>query len=172
MYGQMVYKPMLELVEVLRARGFATFIVSGGGVEFVRAVSQQLYGVAPEGVVGSAVTYELRQLNGKPVLLRTASLLGRPNEGPEKISGIQSHLGRRPIFAAGNSAGDSDMLNYALAADGPALALLVDHDDAEREYAYASEAGSFATTENIVDVAKRSGWTIASMKTDWATVFP
>ena len=170
-YSQMIYTPMLELMQALRSRGFATFIVSGGGVEFVRAISRELYGVSPEGVVGSAVTYELQEEKGRSVLLRTATLLGGPNEGAEKVSNIQHHLGRRPIFAAGNSAGDSEMLDYALASEGPSLALFVDHDDGAREYAYVSEAGSFATAERILDIGRRSDWTIASMKDDWKIIF-
>jgi phosphoserine phosphatase len=170
-YAQMIYKPMLELLDALRVNGFSTFIVSGGGVEFVRAVGFELYGVPPEGIVGSAVTYELKQEGGRPRLLRTGRLLGEANEGAAKVSAIQGHLGRRPIFAAGNSAGDTEMLDYAVACDGPSLALLVEHDDADREYAYASEAGTFAATESIVETAKRSGWMVASMKSDWSSVF-
>jgi hypothetical protein len=142
-------------------------------MEFVRAIARELYGVDPEGVVGTGVTYELRRTAGGPVLLRTAKLLGEANEGPAKIENIQYHLGRRPIFAAGNSAGDQDMLEYvASGVDTPTLSLLVDHDDGEREYAYASEAGTFKAKESIVDVARRSGWCVVSMKNDWTSVFP
>ena len=171
-YSRMVYQPMLELLAALRAHGFATFVVSGGGVEFVRAVSLGLYGVAPEGVVGTAVTYEYQRRDDHPVLLRTARLLGDPNEGPTKVSNIQYQLGRRPVFAAGNSGGDREMLEYATAAEGPSLALLVNHDDAEREYAYESKAATFAEAEPILSVADRLGWTVVSMARDWARVFP
>jgi phosphoserine phosphatase len=170
-YTGMVYQPMLELLDALRAHGFAAFIVTGGGTEFVRAISRQLYRVDPEGVVGTAVTYELQRRDGRPVLVRTTELDGDPNEGPAKISNIQRHLGRRPIFAAGNSAGDRDMLEYVTAAEGPSLALLVDHDDAEREYAYASKPASFTEDEPIRQVARRLDWTVASIARDWTQVF-
>jgi hypothetical protein len=162
---------MLELLEALRTAGFATFIVSGGGVEFVRAVSQDLYGVPPEGVIGTGVTYEYARADGVPSLRRTGQLLGSPNEGPEKVSNIQYGLGRRPIFAAGNSAGDKEMLEYAVAGGEPSLALLVDHDDAEREFAYESVAGTFESNERITDVGRRRGWVVASIKNDWTNVF-
>ena len=170
-YGGAVYQPMLELLEALRARGFATFIVTGGGTEFVRAVSQQLYGVAPEGVVGTLIEYEYQTLDGAPALRRTGKVAGVANEGPAKVLHIQHHLGRRPVFAAGNSAGDREMIEWARAAPGPSLGLLVNHDDAEREFAYDSVAGTFETTERVVDVGRRQGWTVVSMREDWATIF-
>jgi phosphoserine phosphatase len=169
-YAQTIYEPMLELLDLLRARSFSTFIVSGGGTEFVRAISRQLYGIDPEGVVGSLVAYHFLRRDGAPALVRTVGLQGEANEGPAKVEHIQAYLGRRPILAAGNSAGDAEMLEYAAASD-PGLALLVDHDDSEREYAYASEAGTFAATELITGTAKRLGWTVASMKADWSQVF-
>jgi phosphoserine phosphatase len=171
-YARLVYQPMLELLEALRAHGFATFVVSGGGVEFVRSVSLGLYAIAPEGVVGTAVTYELQRRDGKPVLVRTAQVLGGANEGPTKVANIQYHLGRGPIFAAGNSGGDREMLEYATAVQGPSLALLVDHDDAEREYAYVGKAATFTESESIGAVAKRLGWVVVSMARDWARIFP
>ncbi len=171
-YDRTVYEPMIELLTAIRSRGFATFVVTGGGTEFVRAVSRQLYGVDPEGVVGTLITYELVRRGGEPVLIRTGRPSGDANEGPAKIANIQHHLGRRPILAAGNSAGDRDMLEYATAVDGPSLALLVDHDDSEREYSYASEAGTFVSAEPIRDVAQRLGWSVVSMRSDWAQVFP
>ncbi len=170
-FGRAIYRPMLELAEALRAHGFAVAIVSGGGTEFVRAVSRELYGVEPEAVVGSFVGYEYRTGAAGPELVRTATLDGDANEGVAKVLSIQQHLGRRPAFAAGNSAGDRDMLDWAHAAPGPSLALLVDHDDAEREFAYESVAGTFESDERIVDVARSSGWTVASMATDWERVF-
>jgi phosphoserine phosphatase len=170
-YGEAVYQPMLELLEALRAHGFATFIVSGGGTEFVRAVSQQLYGVPPEGVVGTLIEYEYLTVDGAPALRRTGSVSGDANEGPAKVVNIQHHLGRRPVFAAGNSAGDREMIEWALATSGPSLGILIDHDDAEREFAYDSVAGTFDSTERIVDVGRREGWTVVSMRRDWATIF-
>jgi phosphoserine phosphatase len=171
-YGQMVYAPMLELIDELRARAFDVSIVTGGGTEFVRAVSQRLYGVAPVSVVGSQVGYSLVREGGRPVLRRTTELFGELNEGEAKISNIQRQLGRRPIVAGGNSPGDNEMLEYASAYDGPSLALVVDHDDAEREYAYESVAGSFAAAETATATARRFRWTVVSMANDWATVFP
>ena len=167
-----VYQPMLELLDALRAHGFATFIVSGGGTEFVRAISSSLYGIAPEGVVGTLIGYEFRNEGGAPSLVRTASLTGEANEGAAKVVHIQQHLGRRPVFAAGNSVGDREMIEWATAASGPTLGLLVDHDDAEREFAYVSVAGTFESDENIVDIAQREGWAVASIRNDWAQVFP
>jgi phosphoserine phosphatase len=170
-YSQMRYRPMLELIGELRARHFSVYVVSGSGTEFVRAVSEPFYGVGPAGVVGSQVGYELVHDKGRPSLRRTREIVGDPNEGPAKIENIQRLLGRRPILAAGNSAGDSEMLEYAQAFDGPSLALLVDHDDAEREYAYQSVAGTFASSEPITTTARRRGWTVVSIRDDWSTVF-
>lgn len=168
-----VYQPMLELIDELRRREFTVAIVSGGGVEFVRSVSQELYGVPPELVVGTQPAYEFgRDATGRPRLTRAPGLGGTPNEGPAKIAAIQSQLGRRPVLAAGNSAGDREMLEWACGGGEPCLAILVDHDDADREYRYASQAATFAETEGILDVAARSGWTTVSMARDWRRIFP
>ncbi|MFD6444703.1 haloacid dehalogenase-like hydrolase [Promicromonospora sp. NPDC060204] len=167
------YGPMLELLDALRALDFTVGVVTGGGTEFVRSVSQELYGVPPERVVGTMIAYELGQdANGRPELRRTARVLGDVNEGAAKVTNIQAQLGRAPVLAAGNSAGDHELLEWAAAADGPHLSLLVDHDDPEREFAYASQAQSFETTEPITATADRLGWTTVSMKDDWAVVFP
>ena len=155
--SQTRYRPMLELIAELRARHFSVYLVTGSGTEFIRAISDELFGVKPEGVVGSQVGYELDRSGGTTRLLRTKELVGDPNEGPAKISNIQRLLGRRPILAAGNSAGDAEMLEYAQAFDGPSLALLVDHDDAEREYEYQSVAGTFASAEPITATARKDG---------------
>ena len=167
------YQPMLELKDELEARGFDFYIVSAGGAEFVRVIGEDFYGVKPEGVVGSQIDYEFtRDHAGKAQLVRRNSLVASgPNEGAGKPPNIQRILGRRPSVAGGNSAGDAEMLEYAMAYDGPSLALLVDHDDAEREYAYESVAGTFAAEESITETAARLGWTVASIKNDWATVF-
>ena len=170
-YSAMVYRPMLELIDELRARSFDVSVVTGGGTEFVRVVSERLYGVAPVSVVGSQVGYSLLREAGRPVLRRTTELFGELNEGEAKISNIQRQLGRRPVVAGGNSPGDNEMLEYASAYDGPSLALVVDHDDAEREYAYESVAGSFAADESATATADRLGWTVVSMANDWAAVF-
>lgn len=169
-YGELVYRPMLELLDALRTAEVTPFIVTGGGTEFVRAVSQELYGIPPWHVVGTTVTYRVEDADGVPVLRRTADVLGRPDEGDVKVSNIRLHLGTRPILAAGNSAGDARMLDYALGTDGDGLALLIDHDDADREYAYASVAGTF-DAEPVLETAARRQWTVASMREDWATVF-
>jgi len=171
-FGRAVYQPMLELLDALRVQRFATFIVSGGGTEFVRAISEQLYGVAPEGVVGTLIEYEYVTRDGAPALRRTGRISGDANEGPAKVLNIQQHLGRRPVFAAGNSAGDRDMIEWAIAVPGPSLGILIDHDDDKREFAYESVAATFATTEHIVDVGRREGWTVVSMRDDWTTIFP
>ncbi len=170
-YSDGTYRPMLELLEALRSRGFANFIVTGGGTEFVRAVSEQLYGVAPEGVVGTLIGYEYVTIDGAPALVRSNQLTGEANEGHAKVVNIQQHLGRRPVLAAGNSAGDREMIEWAAASNGPSLGLLIDHDDADREVAYESVAGSFESTERIVDIGRREGWIVVSMRDDWSTVF-
>ena len=172
-YIETRYQPMLELLDELRAHDFDVFIVTGGGAEFVRAISREFYDVSPDAVVGSLVGYEItRDAEGRPRLLRTTELFGEVNEGAPKVSNIQLQLGRRPILAAGNSPGDAEMLEYALAAEGPTMALLVNHDDAEREYAYEGRAGSFETDGSFEETARGLGITVVSMRDDWATVFP
>ncbi|MGI9666939.1 MAG: HAD family hydrolase [Acidimicrobiia bacterium] len=172
-YRQTRYQPMLELMDELRNHGFDFYIVSAGGAEFVRVIGEDFYGVKPEGVVGSQIDYEFtRDHGGRAQLVRTNALVaGGPNEGPMKPPNIQRILGRHPCVAGGNSAGDAEMLEYAKAYDGPSLALLVNHDDGDREYAYESVAGTFAANEPITDTAIRLGWTVISMKHDWSTVF-
>jgi phosphoserine phosphatase len=170
-FSQTRYQPMLELIDELRSRSFSVFIVSGGGTEFVRAIAPAFYGVSAEGVVGSQVGYRFVREGGTPRLERTADVYGSVNEGPEKVSAIQRVLGRRPILAGGNSAGDKEMLEYAAASEGPSLALLVNHDDAEREYAAASEAGTFTADESVLDTAARLDWTVASIRDDWSSVY-
>jgi phosphoserine phosphatase len=169
----MTYQPMLELIAELRRRDFTVGIVTGGGTEFVRAISDDLYGVPAELVVGTLIGYDVsRDGQGPPVIRRTSGLLGVANEGSAKVANIQTQLGRRPILAAGNSGGDREMLEWAQAAGSPSLALLIDHDDAEREFCYVSTAGTFAETEPITDVGARLGWTIVSMARAWDVVFP
>lgn len=166
------YLPMLELLDALRDRDFSIGVVTGGGTEFVRAVSQELYGVPPERVVGTMIAYEPAEDDAeRPALRRTTRVLGDVNEGAAKVTNIQTQLGRPPVLAAGNSAGDTELLQWAAAADGPHLSLLVDHDDPDREFAYASEAQTFAATEPITTTAERLGWTTVSMRRDWETVF-
>ncbi len=162
---------MLELLALLRERGFLVFVVTGGGVEFVRAAAEELYGVPPENVVGSAVQLAFERRNGRVVLVRQAAARGAVNEGPPKAIAIQEHVGRRPILAAGNSAGDTEMLEYAETGDRPALCLVVQHDDAEREHVYAGTAMTNPKAEPVEQTALRRGWTVVSMRDDWARVF-
>ncbi len=171
-YTKAVYQPMLELLAELRALQFSVVIVSGGGTEFVRSISEQLYGVGTEAVIGTLVGYEYRVDDGGPTLVRTGTVHGDANEGAAKVVNIQQLVGRRPTVAAGNSAGDREMIDWTMAGGGPSLGLLIDHDDAEREMAYESVAGTFDSNENIVEIGRRSGWTVVSMRDDWARVWP
>ena len=171
-YDAMLYQPMLELMAALDDRGFTNCIVTGGGTEFVRAISEQVYGVAQERVVGTLVTYDFQRHNGRVVLVRTTGVRGAANEGAAKVDNIQVALGRRPTVAGGNSPGDAEMLEYTSTAEGPSLSLLVNHDDAAREYAYESEAGTFMADESVTETASRLGWTQISMRDDWSTIFP
>ncbi len=167
----LVYRPMLELIAALRGQGFTIAVVTGGGTDFVRALSQELYGVPPELVVGTSLEHRVVRLpDGRPELRRSSELVaGTANEGEAKVAAIWAHLGRRPLLAAGNSAGDGVMLEWAAARPG-GLALLVDHDDGDREVAYASESGTLEETEPVTTTAARLGWTVVSMARDWATV--
>jgi len=169
----LVYEPMLELLDELRALDFTIGVVTGGGTEFVRRVTPRLYGVPAERVVGTLIGYEFdRDDGGRPRLRRTTSQMGAANEGATKVGQIQSQLGRAPIVAGGNSGGDREMLEWAQAGSHPGLAILIDHDDADREYAYESRAATFAEDEKITDVGARLGWVVVSMQRDWETVFP
>jgi hypothetical protein len=172
-FAALRYQPMLELLGELRRAEFDVFLVTGGGTEFVRAIGDEFYGVAPDRVLGTHASYDfVRDAHGRAGLIRNADLSAADaNEGAAKVVNIQRAIGRRPIFAAGNSPGDAEMLDYTVAADGPTLALLVDHDDPEREYGYESVAATFETTGSFLDTAVAHGWTVASMRNDWATVF-
>jgi len=166
----MVYQPMLELLAYLRANGFKTFIVSGGGVEFMRPWTERVYGIPPEQVVGSAGKLKLDTRDGKPVLVKLPAIdFIDDKEG--KPVGIQSRIGRRPIAAFGNSDGDLQMLQWAMAGEGARFALFVHHDDAQREYAY-DRADKLQQFNKGWDEAIAKGWTVVSMKEDWNTVFP
>ncbi|MCP5532589.1 MAG: haloacid dehalogenase-like hydrolase [Akkermansiaceae bacterium] len=169
-YDKMVFQPMLELLAYLRAEGFKTFIVSGGGIDFLRVFAEDTYGIPPEQVVGSSIgaKYELR--DGKPVLVKIPdSLFIDDKEG--KPVGIHQHIGRRPIFAAGNSDGDFQMLEWTTAGEGPRFGLLVHHTDAEREFAYDRDSHVGKLSRGL-DEGPDRGWTIASMKRDWKTIYP
>lgn len=170
-YASVVYQPMLELLQTLRARGFTPFVVTGGGTEFVRAVSRRLYGIPPERVVGTLIGYELSTGEHGPVLRRTGELFGALNEGPAKIETIQRFIGRRPILAVGNTAGDADMLAYTSAGPGPSLGVVITHDDDVREFAYGGAAASFEAAVPFEQQVQEAGWLAVSMRTDWSTVF-
>ena len=169
-YTEMVYQPMLELLAYLRANGFKTFIVSGGGVEFMRPWVERVYGIPPEQVIGSGIrtTYEVR--NNVPVLLRLSELEFVDDKAGKPV-GIHRHIGRRPIAAFGNSDGDYQMLEWTSAGDGARLAMLVHHDDGDREVAYDRQS-PFGRLSRGLDDASARGWVVASMKRDWKAVFP
>jgi phosphoglycolate phosphatase-like HAD superfamily hydrolase len=175
-YTELAYKPMVELLAYLRARGFKTYIVTGSGQDFVRAYAQEVYGVPPEQVVGSAsaASYGYDTI-GRPVLTKQARVL-LEDDGPGKPEGIHLMIGRRPVAAFGNAAGDRQMLEYTKAGDGARLALLVLHDDPLREYAYGPAAGFpdtrvGAMPQALYDQARRQGWIVVSMKAEWKHVF-
>jgi hypothetical protein len=169
-YTEMVYQPMLELLDYLRANGFKTFIVSGGGIEFMRPWTEKVYGIPPEQVVGSSIKTSFEMRDGKPVLVRLPEVdfiddkVGKP-------VGINSHIGRRPIAAFGNSDGDLQMLQWTAAGDGARFCLIVHHTDAEREWAYDRES-QIGRLDKALDEGTTRGWTIVDMKRDWSRVFP
>ena len=169
-YTQLVYQPMLEVLTLLRAQGFTNFIVSGGGVELVRAFSGEVYGIPPHQVVGSTFALRPGEQDGRVTLTREPRV-DFVDDGPGKPVGIARHIGRRPIAAFGNSDGDLQMLRYATEGPGRRLGVIVRHDDAEREYAYDrdSHVGRLA---RALDEAPRRGWGVVSMRRDWARVFP
>jgi phosphoserine phosphatase len=168
-----IYQPMLELLDELRAHDFTVGIVTGGGTEFVRQVSTRWYGVEPGMVVGTLIGYQFdRDDDGHPVVRRTVAQTGSANEGGAKVEHIQSQIGRPPILAVGNSGGDREMLEWAQASRHGGLAVLVNHDDADREFAYEGTAATFQDAEPITAVADRLGWVTVSMRDDWSTVFP
>jgi hypothetical protein len=169
-YTECVYQPMLELLAYLRASGFKTFIVSGGGIEFMRPWTGKVYGIPPEQVVGSSIKtkYELR--DDGPVLVRQPGI-DFIDDGPGKPVGIQEHIGRRPILAFGNSDGDEEMLEWTTIGHTPGLGLLVHHTDAEREAAYDRQS-HFGKLDKALDEAPSRGWVVVDMKADWKRVFP
>ena len=171
LYTELVYQPMLELLNFVRANGFKTFIVSGGGVEFMRVFTNRLYGIPPEQIVGSSgvVRYQLRP-GGTPVLLKE-SKVEFVDDGPGKPAGINRFIGQRPIFAFGNSDGDQQMLEWTAAGSGARFMGLVHHTDAEREWAYDRKS-YVGRLDKALDEANARGWTVTSMKTDWKRIFP
>ncbi len=175
-YTELTYQPMQEVLKYLRANGYKTYIVTGGGQDFVRVYSEQAYGIPPEQVVGTVggTKYGYNK-DDQPILTKEAKMLFNDNDAG-KPEGIHLMIGRRPVAAFGNSTGDRQMLEYTKAGDGPRLAMLVLHDDAGREYAYGpaeglpnSKVGTF--TQALYDEAMKNGWTVISMKKDWKRVF-
>jgi len=164
-YKKMVFVPMVELMDFLRGNGFRVFIVSGGGMDFVRLISEEIYGVLRENVVGANLKLSLEYRDGVPELVRQAGIVEPYCDGPGKPINIQLHVGRPPILACGNTNGDVPMMEFVAASGKPYLNLLVEHDDDEREY------DSDASAENAQKTAKERGWTIMSMKEDFKMVF-
>jgi hypothetical protein len=169
-YTEMVYQPMVELLTYLRANGFKTFIVSGGGIEFMRPWTEKVYGIPPEHVVGSSIKTKYEMGSGKPVLLRLPEI-NFIDDKTGKPVGINEHIGRRPVAAFGNSNGDQQMLEWTQAGSGARLMMLVHHDDAIREYAYGAESKIGTFSDALMAEAKKNGWTVISMKKDWKRIF-
>lgn len=169
-YTAMVYKPMLELLDYLRDNDFKVFIVSGGGIDFLRVFAEEVYGVPPEQVVGSSLEakYEIR--NGLPVIVKQAEVDFIDDKAGKPV-GIHRYIGRRPILAVGNSDGDFEMLEWTSAGEGPSLAMIVHHDDAEREWAYDRESHIGRLVRGL-DEGPQRGWKIISMKNDWNLIYP
>jgi phosphoglycolate phosphatase-like HAD superfamily hydrolase len=174
-YTEAVYQPMLEVLDYLRESGFRTYIVTGGGQEFVRVFSEEVYGVPVEQVVGSSIVTKYEEQGGRPVLMREPKIFFIDDHAGKAV-GINLFIGKRPYAAFGNSGGDREMLEWTGAGDGARLKMLVLHDDAEREYAYGpanglpdSKVGTFS--QALMDEAKQKGWVVISMKTDWKTIF-
>jgi phosphoglycolate phosphatase-like HAD superfamily hydrolase len=169
LYTEMVFQPMLEVLGYLRDNGFKTFIVSGGGIEFMRPWAERVYGIPPEQVVGSSIKTKYEVRDSKPEIVRLPEL-NFIDDKEGKPVGIQMHIGRRPIAAFGNSDGDFQMLEWTTSGDGPRFGLIVHHDDAEREWAYDRESHIGQLDRGLNEAASR-GWTVVSMKDDWNTIY-
>lgn len=169
-YTDMVYQPMLELLGYLRSNGFKTYIVSGGGIEFMRPWAERVYGIPPEQVIGSSIKTKLEVRYGEPVLVRLPEINFIDDKAGKPV-GINQHIGRRPIAAFGNSDGDLQMLQWVAAGSGERFCLYVHHTDADREWAYDRNS-SIGRLDQGLDEAQARGWTIADMKRDWKVVFP
>ena len=170
LFIEMVYQPMLELLAYLRANGFKTYIVSGGGIEFMRPWTERVYGIPPEQVMGSSIKTKFEMMDGKPVLMRLPDVDFIDDKAGKPV-GIQSHIGRRPLAAFGNSDGDLEMLEWTTAGDGPRFGLIVHHTDGAREWAYDRDS-SVGRLDRTLDAAGPAGWTVVDMKNDWARIFP
>ena len=169
-YITLVYQPMLELLNYLRANGFKTFIVSGGGVEFMRAYAEEAYGIPPEQVIGSSGRLKYQMRGDVPELLKLPAV-DQVNDKDGKVVSIQQIIGRRPIAAFGNSDGDLQMLQWTASGKGARFALLVHHTDAAREWAYDRDS-RIGTLSKALDTANADHWTVVSMKDDWNAIFP
>jgi phosphoserine phosphatase len=170
LFTDMVYQPMIELLELLRANGYRTFIVSGGGEEFIRAFSDEKYGIPAPQVVGSEGAMEFRMVDGEPQVMR-GSVVAFVDDGPGKPVGIARHIGQRPVFVAGNSDGDLEMLQWGTACCGAKLGVIVHHTDAVREWAYDRDS-QIGKLDRALDLAPEMGWVLIDMKNDWATIWP
>jgi phosphoglycolate phosphatase-like HAD superfamily hydrolase len=169
-YSELVYQPMLELLAYLRANGFKTYIVSGGGIDFMRVFTEEVYGIPPEQVVGSVGETKLEMRSGKPVLVKLPKI-NLIDDKAGKPVGIQRFIGRRPILAFGNSDGDQQMLEWAAAGDGARFMGLVHHTDAQREWAYDRQS-SVGRLDKALDEATAKKWTVVDMKRDWKKIYP
>jgi phosphoglycolate phosphatase-like HAD superfamily hydrolase len=170
LYTEMVYQPMLEVLTYLRANGFKTFIVSGGGIEFMRPWTERVYGIPPEQVVGSSIKTKYEVRDGKPAIVRLPDLNFIDDKEGKPI-GIHQHIGRRPVMAFGNSDGDFQMLEWTTSGKGPRFGMIIHHTDAEREFAYDRESHIGKLAKGL-DQGPKLGWSIASMKDDWKNIFP
>lgn len=169
-YTDLVYQPMLEVLAYLRANGFKTYIVSGGGIEFMRPWTERVYGIPPEQVVGSSIKTKFEMRNGRPVLVRLPEINFIDDKAGKPV-GINQHIGRRPIVAFGNSDGDLQMLQWTAAGKGARYMLIVHHTDAEREWAYDRKS-KIGHLDKALDEALNSGWTVVDMKRDWKVIYP
>jgi phosphoserine phosphatase len=169
-YTDLVFQPMLEVLAYLRANGFKTFIISGGGIEFMRPWTERVYGIPPEQVVGSSIKTKFEMRNGQPVLVRLPEVNFIDDKAAKPV-GINQHIGRRPIAAFGNSDGDLQMLQWTAAGKGARYMLIVHHTDAEREWAYDRKS-KIGHLDKALDEALNSGWTVVDMKNDWKVVYP
>ncbi|MBI4893830.1 MAG: haloacid dehalogenase-like hydrolase [Acidobacteria bacterium] len=170
LYTEMVFQPMIELLQYLRANGFKTFIVSGGGIDFMRPWTNRVYGIPPEQVVGTVLKAEYGSKEGPPVLNLLPGI-AFVDDGPGKPVGIRQFIGRRPVFAAGNSDGDREMLEYTTNGGGPRFGMIIHHTDAEREWAYDRES-HIGKLDKALDQARTANWTVVDMKQDWKTIYP
>jgi phosphoserine phosphatase len=170
LYTEMIYQPMLELLTYLRAQGFKTFIVSGGGIEFMRPWAEKVYGIPPEQVVGSSGETKFEMRPTGPVLIKEAKV-SLIDDGPGKPVGINRHIGRRPVFAFGNSDGDQQMLQWTAAGAGRRFVGIVHHTDAEREWAY-DRTSHIGKLDKAWDEAVAKGWTVVDMKSEWGRIYP